>query len=234
MYDNIKNEIFDSVLKSAFYDIASEEFKDEPSKEELSEMYPLISKETRKIKRKVKEKECRKPLYKIYLQRSAIVIFAIITALFTVLTTNSKVRAVIADVIIEWYETHIKIEFVGTTEDTENFDSITELQINYIPDGFELVDSSEREKNRSYTYMNDDNYIMIEFHQSKFSEYKVDIEHNQYEEYLINGMNSYILSKNDDEGEYTTIVIGNSYLTIVVDTSFNREETIKIAENIKK
>lgn len=174
-------------------------------------------------------------MYIVYLQRVAVTVLILAATVFSLLMSNSKIRAAVTDVIIEWYNTHIKIEFTSDPSDDTETTPISEysLQIGYIPEGFELVASNEVDQHfKIYTYKNEDNYIKIEFYLTNISQHLLDIERYKSNNAIINGLTAYILSTDKDDIQ-TSIVWGNKSFTLILDAPVNSDQAIKIAESIK-
>lgn len=141
--DHINDDIFDSILTSAFNDYINKQIENEPTDDELAEKYPIPKNGLKRILKAIKEQKYHRPMYIVYLQRVAVTVLILAATVFSLLMSNSKIRAAVADVIIEWYNTHIKIEFTSDPSDDTETTPISEysLQIGYIPEGFELVDT---------------------------------------------------------------------------------------------
>lgn len=200
-------------------------------------MYPISKKGIKKVKRKIKEKKYHRPLYIMYLQRAAIIVLATISIISGVFITSEKVRAAVKDTVIEWYDKYIKFDFSQKNLDNadtsnDNPVNIESLKIEYIPEGFELQAKDEVSQHREYNYFDSyGNYVIIGIHESSATELLSDIEYSQLKETTINGFSAYVLVNDSDA--YTTVIFGNESFAVMVDTAISKEETIKIAENIK-
>lgn len=233
--DHINDDIFDSILTSAFNDYINKQIENEPTDDELAEKYPIPKNGLKRILKAIKEQKYHRPMYIVYLQRVAVTVLILAATVFSLLMSNSKIRAAVTDVIIEWYNTHIKIEFTSDPSDDTETTPISEysLQIGYIPEGFELVASNEVDQHfKIYTYKNEDNYIKIEFYLTNISQHLLDIERYKSNNAIINGLTAYILSTDKDDIQ-TSIVWGNKSFTLILDAPVNSDQAIKIAESIK-
>ncbi len=106
-----------------------------------------------------------------------------------------------------------------------------DLNIGYIPEGFELVDSTEKDSIKNYTYVSDSGqFYYISISQSDFSAILVDIEKHDYEAGTINGNDAYFFY--NEEEKSGSVVVGNADYAIMITFTGNMEEAIKIAENI--
>lgn len=233
--EHINDDIFDSILTSAFNDYINKQIENEPTDDELAEKYPIPKNGLKRILKAIKEQKYHRPMYIVYLQRVAVTVLILAATVFSLLMSNSKIRAAVTDVIIEWYNTHIKIEFTSDPSDDTETTPISEysLQIGYIPEGFELVDTNEFEQHfKKYTFISGDKYIQIEFFLSNITEYLFDIERHESYNTVINGLAAYIFSSEEND-IHTSIIMGNESFTLFLDTPKNISEAIKIAENIE-
>lgn len=233
--EHINDDIFDSILTSAFNDYINKQIENEPTDDELAEKYPIPKNGLKRILKAIKEQKYHRPMYIVYLQRVAVTVLILAATVFSLLMSNSKIRAAVTDVIIEWYNTHIKIEFTSDPSDDTETTSISEfsLQIGYIPEGFELVELNEVDQHfKIYTYKNEDNYIKIEFYLTNISQHLLDIERYKSHNAIINELTAYILSTDKDDTQ-TSIVWGNESFTLILDAPVNSDQAIKIAESIK-
>lgn len=232
--EHINDDIFDSILTSAFNDYINKQIENEPTDDELAEKYPIPKNGLKRILKAIKEQKYHRPMYIVYLQRVAVTVLILAATVFSLLMSNSKIRAAVTDVIIEWYNTHIKIEFTSDPSDDTETTPISEysLQIGYIPEGFELVDTIDYEEQfKSYTYRMGDKYIQIELNKFNIGNYMFDIEQYKCDNTIINGLTAYVLSNNKDDTQ-TSVIWGNKLYTLILDACLNTNEAIKIAENI--
>ena len=127
--DHINDDIFDSILTSAFNDYINKQIENEPTDDELAEKYPIPKNGLKRILKAIKEQKYHRPMYIVYLQRVAVTVLILAATVFSLLMSNSKIRAAVADVIIEWYNTHIKIEFTSDPSDDAETTPISEYSL---------------------------------------------------------------------------------------------------------
>lgn len=231
--DKFLNEaLFEVVLEKAFIEHEKEELKFYPDDRELAEKYPISKKEVRRLRNIVKEKEYGKKLIRVYFDKAAVVILCIISMFFALIMTSSEVRASVGNVILKWYEKYT--EFVYT-ETSKGFVSkkIEDVDIEYIPENFELLFDEFYDDMRSVCFhniQNDDLMLMIEIFDISQAAVFFDNEQLQYEKTSIGSCESWIMY-NDIE-EYGGVVIINDYLTVKITGYVAKSDLIKIAENI--
>lgn len=249
-----KEELFDAICREEFLRYIKKESETYPSKEELDAMYTVSKRGRRRLMRAIKAERYGKPLFVVYLQRVAIILLVTITVAFGVLMTNTDVRAAIGKVFIEWYEKYVKFDFNGgegvnikiedtkensnenSGENTEpSFESnpLYDYEIGYIPEGYELRSSYEMPDERAYMYyFLDESYISISINNPNYYSTWIDNERLEYTELTIDGKTVYLFS--DENPVYNLILYYASDYVINVNGTVEKEELIKIFENIKK
>lgn len=233
MYHNVKEEVFDGILKAALDEYIYESDKSFPSDEELAKMYPVQKKGVRKYKKYAKAKKYNMPIPVIYLRRIAAVFLVVISLSFGLLSTNANVRAAIADTVVTWYEKYIQINFSKDTNESNVIDATVEsLKIEYVPNGFALSSTTEESDSREYIYTKENgDYMIIGIYSSDTTDITADIEQMEYEIITINEIDAYV-SYNEEE-QSGIIAMGNDKYTIWISACLEKSEIIKVAENIK-
>ncbi len=237
MANKFNEAYFDAVLTQAFTEFAKREIENEPSLEELKEKYPCPKKEIRRIKNRQKEKQYNRPIAILYLQRVAVCILAIVTLLSAVLITNTNVQAAVYETVVEWYDKYNIIFMNRIPEDEITGEllegkTIFDLEIGYLPDGYELTMDMSDEVSRFYLYDNgNDQVINITIAPTDVLSVYVDNENSEMYESTINGYTAYITySEKEHMG---TIVWGDNNISVFVNGMLDEDILLKIAENIK-
>ena len=239
MYNKVHDEVLEGLISAALNEYIETENKKVPDDEQLSKMYPLSKKEKRWLKRKTKEKKHNKPLVLVYLSRAAVIFLCIVSLSVAVLMTNSGVRAAVADAVVTWYEDHVRFDFSKSEdvpEDTQEGEKddigVEDMTVGYIPEGFEEASRTEDSGYRQYIYYNENGeHLLIVICDSKNTEMEQDSEQHEYEEIILNGNIKAHLFYNDEERS-GTIIYGNNVYTVDVTGIIDKDELIKVAENI--
>lgn len=106
-----------------------------------------------------------------------------------------------------------------------------DLNIGYIPEGFELTSSDERSGHREYMYTSDNgDYITIGIYDSKYSDIGVDSENTEYEVISVNGREAHLMY--DENDRCGVLLFGNSEYYVSIMALTDKSELIKVAENI--
>lgn len=241
---NVQNEVFNGYLTACFKQFVAEEALKLPSDEEISKMYPKAKKVPRKYIRRAKAKKYNKPLYLVYLRRAATVCLVLLSLAFGVIITAEGVREEIADTVMTWFEKHANFDYSKSNEsaetdknsnETDKNDVVSDMQnlkIGYIPQGFELSSSTEENILREYLYFAENgDYLLIGIYDSESSETGLDNENTEYEAVTIDGREIHVFY--DEVERIGNVITGNSSYYIAITGICEKEELIKIIENIK-
>ncbi|MCM1269873.1 MAG: DUF4367 domain-containing protein [Faecalibacterium sp.] len=234
MTDNLNEDIFDAVLQRAFCDYENEQLASYPDCEILAKMYPLPKKEKQAFDREVRKIKYGKSLVSVYLSRAAVVFLCIIALGTGVMMTSPTVRAAVRNVIVEWLDKYSVFTILNTELGSNDFVSVEDVEIGYVPDGFELVDSDLSNADYMCIYSsctNKDNYYTVTVFENESNTIYTDNEHSKYQELLINNHESWLIY--DEENKYGSLILVGSKISISISGKLPKNELIKIAESIK-
>lgn len=240
MYNEVQDKVLEGLMSVALDEIMIEEDSLCPSEEELAKKYPTSKKMLRKYRRRSKELKYHNPMPIVYMRRVSVIVLAIISVSFGVLATSSEVRAAIVNTVVTWYDKYVQFDFSKSPESLETGDSnaeeeiksFDELEIGYIPDGFELASYDESHFYKELIYMSESgDGIVIGIYTSESSDVLADIELTEFETMTINGHHAYCLYNDIDRD--CLLTFGNKQYTVVITAICDKAEVIKIAENIK-
>lgn len=158
-----------------------------------------------------------------------ILILSSIAGMF--LATNAEARDKIYSWIIEDRGTYSIFKAEKPAIEEEILD-IDDLKINYIPQGFELLEIQRGNINKIYQYANkNEEFVFINFSNisKKSNGTNFDTEDAVLEEIMINGNNGYIWSHN-----INYLLWQQNGIECFISGNISREEIIKIGENISK
>lgn len=235
--DKFLNEaLFDIVLEKAFIEHEKEEFKSYPDDDELEKKYPISKKEIRKLKKVIKEKEYGKKLIRVYLEKAAVVILCVISVFFALIMTSSEVRASVENVILKWYDKYTEIVLMKNDDYNNGLiaEKVEDVQLGYIPDGFELILNQELKSKRLLQYINiynEESLLSVDIFVNDSESISFDNEQVEYER-LDSSSGEMWIMYNDNEKYGGLIVVGIN-VSVLITGDLSKEELIKIAENIK-
>ncbi len=114
----------------------------------------------------------------------------------------------------------------------ESTKTFKDLEIGYIPENFELTSETEDNYVREYIYMADNgDYLMVGLYDSDSTSHSFDSENSEYEIISVNGQEAYLLYNSVERDG--SVIMGNSSYHICITAICDKDELIKIAENIK-
>lgn len=225
MNEELKNDIWEAVLKDAL--ILYSEQENRKFKAEIYDNVPNVYKKNMKhFIIRYKQKQDVKRILK-NLRKMVAVFFVIFGMLFTVLLGVKDIRAVCVRLIHKAYDRFVKYNYYG-----ENKEIIGELELKYLPDGYELRD-----------FLNDDTMQYISY--SNKTKNKIDllryyencesrIDNDNHDCYMtkVNGKIAYFWRSKDAQLDNILIWENESGYFELLST-LKKDEMIKIAENVK-
>lgn len=232
MKNDLREDVFDTVLASAFAEYMDNESKSMPSKEELDTEYPAPKGGLQRIKRDVKKNRPKSKAV-ICLQRVAVVFLAVVTLFTGVMAFSTEVRSAVFDTIVEWFDKFARVSFGDEpVVPTKVIENVGDFEIGYIPEGLRLVDSKSDNDSKEYTYTSTEgDFLFITIYSPNAAVHSGDNELSEYDNITINDTDGYIFY-NDEERSGSVFFKKDDY-TILISCLLDRPELIKIAENIK-
>lgn len=244
LIDNTHEVLTDDLLKKAFNDYFDRVLEQTPSDEELAKKYPYPESSYEKVFAAYKAQKRRALIWLKTIGRVAIIVIVAVSLTFGVLMTNTDIKASVSSFFIRDKGDHWQIDFNNGEEyaaeieeespDSEKEITVLDYKIGYIPDGFELTREEIFVDVFFYNEYWDDNgrSITIEIYTSGNSAFFVDNDRHKHSFTKINGCEAMI--SYDDGGKHGIIIIADGKNCISVDGFLEKEELIKIAENITK
>ena len=173
MYQDLEDEIWESLLKAAVIENSQNEIKDYPPEQEISR---IVLPEHYELRMRRILKYCRYrnhiKLSLRYGKKIASVIFLIMGVSFSLFLSFDEVRAACEAVIIEIYDRYIRYSYTSDLS-LEN----TPISFGYVPEGYSMVEASFNGIDSFITYQNaHDDSIMLGFDVQKFT-VLIDNEH---------------------------------------------------------
>lgn len=228
MYQDLDDEIWESLLKAAVIANSQNEIKDYPPEQEINRIVLPEHYELR-MRRILKCCRYRKhiKLSLRYGKKIASVIFIIMGISFSLLLSFDEVRAACQKVIIEIYERYIRYSY---TSDLSLEGSL--VSFGYVPTGYSMVEASFNGIDNFITYQNaHNNSIMLEFDVQKFT-VLIDNEHYSISNVFI-GNNEGTFFESQDSRFVNVLLWNAENYYFQLRSTLSKEEMIKIAENLK-
>lgn len=163
--------------------------------------------------------------------RAAAVLLAVSIGLSTAMVTNAEFREKVLEWIVETYPKYSKIRLDGVEDrsGSERAGELDSFQIEYIPDGYELVYQSNLETMKHFRYVNSsEQSIIIQIVPGDGSN-NYNTEGAEVKSCIV-GNRSVLYWKKDT---FSMCIAKDRDWLIVVMTELSFDETFKILENIK-
>lgn len=226
---NIDDKQFDELLSSAFKKQYENEINNGPSDDDLNKMYPFTDKLQNKARELSRKNKKERSLWKKSLGKAAAILLCITATSAVIAMANPTIRGNVSEVVGDWIDEYILIDFADASHDDKV--DITKARVNYIPNGYSLKENNSDEESISYIYSNDkEEYIIIDITDSKDIKLLTENESHELRIYNINGYEGYM--SYSEEMKQGSIYFGSSYFTVAVSGMAQKDELIKIAENI--
>jgi len=220
----IDNNSMEEACQLALY----EDMKDYNSVEILQN--PIYSKNFIK---KLKEYNIKQNnnVYFLIAKKAVIYILVFIMSLSTVLVFNTEARTKFINWIIEKFPKYSIFTSQNANEDNSSVD-LASFKIKYIPKGFELSDTHEMRNALIYNYLSDNNQefdIKLSVLSGENKSY-YDTESAEIEELIFKESQAYMWQTDG----ITYLLLHKDGIDFHIYGSLNKEEILKIAENISK
>jgi len=224
---------FDRLLTAALYRAAEIDYGDIPSDEELEQILHISPRYKSKMKllfnkRKNAAQKQKRPIIAKIMQTAAVILVTFSILLGTLMAVSPTVRAMVVDFVRSWLED--RTEYYTPSQ---NFDPNKEWVFEYIPEGFELIDSYKTDLHLFNVYKNpEDTLLMIFISDGKQI---IDNEHSIFSQSELENGNLIDIYESNDPDYPNNIVIfdASANLLITITSEVSIDELIKIAENIK-
>ena len=228
MYKDLEDELWESLLKAAVIKNSQNEIKDYPSEQEINRIVLPEHYESRmrRILRRYRYRKYAK-LSLRYGKKIASVILLIMGVSFSLFLSFDEVRAACEAVIIEIYDRYIRYSYTSDLS-LEN----TPISFGYVPEGYSMVEASFNGIDSFITYQNaHDDSIMLEFDVQKFT-VLIDNEHYTISNVFIGHYEGTFFESQDSRFVNVLLWDAENYY-FQLRSTLNKEEMIKIAENLK-
>ncbi len=227
---NTDDKQFEELFAKALRKQYENELNNGPTEKDLEAIYPFTEEYMKKAEGLSRKHKKIRSLWRTQLGRAAAVLLCVATATGVITMTDPTVRGNVSHAVTHWIDEFISVDFSDAADD-ERID-ITKTRIAYIPEGFELAEDYSDKDTISHIYENSvGEYIIIDIEQSSDIKLMTDAGTHETELYPINGYEGYISYSEDMK--QGSVYFGNSYFTVAISGMTEKDELIKIAENVK-
>lgn len=232
MREPLSDELFDVVLKQAVYDAEKADLDALPPDEELNQAYPLPEKAKKEFDRLEQAQRRGVSPKALLARRVAIIAVTALAVVFGGLMLHPDIRAGVSHIVVQQFE---KFNLFSHNENgtAQQFLTVDDVTIGYIPEGYELTEEMENDTIRYYIYRKPDNensYILISISLSEETDIGLDNEHI-YEVMYINHREMHLSYEETDQSG--SIVIPDEKVIVRISGVITKEELIRIAKNIE-
>ncbi len=189
---------------------------------------------SKSFRQKLKEIRIKKSPAKVFLfvaKQVAIFLLVLFLAFSSVLVVSVEARTKFFAWVMETFPQFSVLQFQNNDEKNDPLE-LTDLKINYVPDGFELRDTQENGEILIHHYVHGNGMkITIKFFKSfgKVNSY-FNTENAEVEEFVLRDSQAYIW----EADEVTYLIWDRDGVACHIIGKINKEEILKIAENITK
>ena len=233
MKNELKDKIFDLVLKDALQDSLDKELQeiDEiAANSPLHEFSPQFEKRMKKLINSIDRKD-RIKKYKRIVVSTIVSIATAFGLTFGVLLTQPEVSAAVQNVIRTVFDRYDKYDYIGNELTVENFNN--NIRFGYIPNGYYLSSGVYSHAVVSLTYIDENgNEIMFDYGIADGTSSIYDNENNSYSKFTINDTEYHYYESNDSDFFDTLVWYKDGYAFSIL-AHLSKEELVKIAENVK-
>lgn len=223
-------ERYENTLKNALIFIKERETASIPEDDEIEHIFSeSFNCKKKSLIKAVGKNSVSSPI--IFFKTAIVAVLAICTLCFFSMMASPQIRAAVHSVIYEWQEKFSVFEFFSAESENTDFTSVEQVQITYVPDGFEKYDEFTNDGTRYYCYAGENADFSVRIFDNRGSTAFVQNDNGNYEETEINGRKAYIIYS--DEEQCGTIMLTGSQISVTVNGSIGKDELINIAQGIK-
>lgn len=221
--------IEDSTMKEACELALEENMKDYDNTEILHN--PNYSNAFRRKHKDIKIKQNPTRIFMSIAKKVAVIVLVCILSFSTVFTVNAEAREKVLNWIIEVFPEFSIFTPQNTGEDINPIE-LTSLNINYIPEGFELIDTNVGRSMLIYNYSSkdDQNITIALFSLSGAGRSYYDTENAVIKEFIFKDSQAYTW----ETDAMTYLIWHQDGIDCHISGNLNIDEIIKVAENILK
>lgn len=192
---------------------------------------PNYSKAFRLKLKDIKIKQNPNNMFMLIAKRVAVFILVSILSFSAILAVNAEARENVFGWVVETFPKFSIFTPKIEDEDSKSVD-LTSIKVNYIPEGFKLVDIHEGRKMLIYNYLaeNDQEFTVKLFDPSGEGKSYYDTENSEIEEIIFKGSQAFTWRTD----KITYLIWNQDGIECHISGSLNKDEILKIAENVSK
>ena len=230
MREPLSDELFEVVLKQAVYDAEKAEQDELPDSAALNETDPMPQ-SLRDEFAALRKKQQRRGKHGRLARRIAVIAVSLVAVVFAGLMLQPEIRAGVSHMVVQQFQKFALFHHDDNGEPT-HFLTVDDVEIGYVPEGYELASAIEDPTLRLYEYRNTanaDQYIMIDISKATNVDIGMDNEHDYEVLYINHREVHFSYDKKDQSG---AAVILDEYIVISIAGRIEENELKTIVGNI--
>lgn len=230
-------EISDALLASALIEVKSYDVSSIPDNSEINHTFSAdFERKMNKLISSFDKKEKSISFFRKAITKAAVIILTLCIGAFSLVMISPQARADFKNAVMEFYETHIKFYFIASDETAGDFINYESITAGYIPQGFTLKEKYDEYEAVGYRYENEAENLAYDIYVSLNDGLAVhtDKDKNNVESVNVSGRDAYLITGENDEKPYSTLIITGNKITVTVYGQLDREEIIKVGESLKE
>lgn len=171
--------------------------------------------------------------FKSTLAKAAVIILTVCIGAFSLAMAVPSARASFKNAVLEFYETYIKFHFVSSPETSADFLDYENVHAEYIPDGYTLKEKYDEYEAVGYKYENSEKGLTFDIYVSLNEGLSIltDRDKNKLREIELLGKKAYLISGENDEKPYSTLIIPGSRVTVTIYGQLTKDEAVAVGRS---
>ena len=230
-------EISDAMLASALIKVKSCEVSSIPDDSEINHTFSDdFEKKMNRLISSLDKKEKSISFFRNTLSKAAVIILTFCIGTFSLIMVSPQARADFKNAVMEFYETHIKFYFITGDTSSADFTDYENITAGYIPQGFTLKEKYDEFEAVGYRYENAEENLTYDIYVSLNDGLSVhtDKDKNNVEEIRVSGRDAYLITGENENKPYSTLIVTGGRITVTVYGQLDREEIIRVGESLKE
>lgn len=238
----MKNQIFEVMLKAAIKESFENEVRAYPSADTLTEDYNLSLATHRKIERMIRDssqKLAQLQIKKVAKKAAVIAAITIPVSIFGLFSVDAS-RNAIFNALLEWKADHLDIKYEDKNSNSSTVGSAASstgsvLKPKYIPDGFSETETKQTSSSYTVYYKNADNEVIVfrTFSIKDEGIFSVDTEKMQPKEIIIKGVKANLF-QSKIAGVSSYIIWNKNSNSFIIKSTISSDQLILMAESMLK
>lgn len=230
-------EISDAMLVSALIKVKNYDVYSIPDDSEINHTFSAdFDRKMNELISSFDKKEKRASFFRNTSTKAAVIILSLCVGVFSLIMIHPQARADFRNAVMEFYENHVKFFFISGDENSKDFSNYENINADYIPQGFTLKEKYNEYEAVGYRYENEEENLAYDIYISLNDGLAIhtDKDKNNIEEIILSGREAYLITGENDQRPYSTLIITGNKITVTVYGQLDREEIIKVGQSLQE